>query len=401
MLRRTFSLTSKFNFLDPFRLKLTPDEVLIKETARNYCQNELMPRILMANRNEKFDRNIIKEMGSLGFLGPTLPQQYGCAETNYVSYGLIASEIERVDSAYRSVMSVQSSLVMYPIHAYGTDYLRNKYLPKLAKGELVGCFGLTEPNHGSDPSGMETRVRYDKGSDEFIISGSKNWITNSPIADVFVIWANDENRRIQGFVLERGMAGLETTKISGKFSLRASDTGMIFMDNVRVPAANHLKNVSGLAGPFGCLNKARYGIAWGSLGAAEFCMEQARTYTLERKQFGAPLAANQIIQKKLADMCTEIALGRNACLAVGRLMDENQVAPEAISLIKRNNAGKSLAIARECRDMLGGNGISDEYHIIRHVMNLEAVNTYEGTHDIHALILGRAITGIPAFVPSV
>jgi glutaryl-CoA dehydrogenase len=248
---------------------------------------------------------------------------------------------------------------------------------------------------------METRVRYDKGSDEFIISGSKNWITNSPIADVFVIWANDENRRIQGFVLERGMAGLETTKISGKFSLRASDTGMIFMDNVRVPAANHLKNVSGLAGPFGCLNKARYGIAWGSLGAAEFCMEQARTYTLERKQFGAPLAANQIIQKKLADMCTEIALGRNACLAVGRLMDENQVAPEAISLIKRNNAGKSLAIARECRDMLGGNGISDEYHIIRHVMNLEAVNTYEGTHDIHALILGRAITGIPAFVPSV
>lgn len=400
MIRRTFSLSSKFNFLDPFRLKLTSDELLIKETARNYCQTELMPRILMANRNEKFDRNIIKEMGSLGFLGPTLPQQYGCAETNYVSYGLIASEIERVDSAYRSAMSVQSSLVMYPIYKYGTEYLRTKYLPELAKGNLIGCFGLTEPNHGSDPSGMETNVRYDKGTDEFVISGSKNWITNSPIADVFVIWANDENRRIQGFVLERGMPGLETTKINGKFSLRASDTGMIFMDNVRVPSANHLKNISGLAGPFGCLNKARYGIAWGSLGAAEFCMEQARAYTLDRKQFGAPLAANQIIQKKLAEMCTEIALGRNACLAVGRLMDENQVTPEAISLIKRNNAGKSLAIARECRDMLGGNGISDEYHIIRHVMNLEAVNTYEGTHDIHALILGRAITGIPAFVPA-
>jgi len=400
MIRRTFSLRSKFNFLDPFRIKLTPDEVQIQQTARQYCQTELMPRILMANRNEKFDRNIIKEMGSLGFLGPTLPQQYGCAETNYVSYGLIASEIERVDSAYRSAMSVQSSLVMYPIYKYGTEYLRTKYLPELAKGNLIGCFGLTEPNHGSDPSGMETNVRYDKGTDEFVISGSKNWITNSPIADVFVIWANDENRRIQGFVLERGMPGLETTKINGKFSLRASDTGMIFMDNVRVPSANHLKNISGLAGPFGCLNKARYGIAWGSLGAAEFCMEQARAYTLDRKQFGAPLAANQIIQKKLADMCTEIALGRNACLAVGRLMDENQVTPEVISLIKRNNAGKSLAIARECRDMLGGNGISDEYHIIRHVMNLEAVNTYEGTHDIHALILGRAITGIPAFVPA-
>ena len=399
MIRRALPLRSKFNFLDPFRIKLTPDEVQIQQTARQYCQTELMPRILMANRNEKFDRNIMKEMGSLGFLGPTLPQQYGCAETNYVSYGLIASEIERVDSAYRSAMSVQSSLVMYPIHKYDTEYLRTKYLPKLATGELVGCFGLTEPNHGSDPSGMETRAIYDKGTDEFIISGSKNWITNSPIADVFVIWANDENRRIQGFVLERGMPGLETTKISGKFSLRASDTGMIFMDNVRVPAANHLKNISGLAGPFGCLNKARYGIAWGSLGAAEFCMEQARTYTLDRKQFGAPLAANQIIQKKLADMCTEIALGRNACISVGRLMDENQVTPEVISLIKRNNAGKSLAIARECRDMLGGNGISDEYHIIRHVMNLEAVNTYEGTHDIHALILGRAITGIPAFVP--
>jgi glutaryl-CoA dehydrogenase len=395
MLRKTL-----FNHLDPFKLFFTAEELLIQQTARDYCQKELMPRILNANRNEKFDRNIMREMGSLGLLGPTLPEKYGCSATNHVSYGLIAAEIERVDSAYRSAMSVQSSLVMYPIYAYGTDYLKNKFLPELAKGELVGCFGLTEPNHGSDPSGMETKVRYDKARDEFVINGSKNWITNSPIADVFIIWANDENGRIQGFVLERGMPGLETTKISGKFSLRSSDTGMIFMDNVRVPAKNHLKNISGLAGPFGCLNKARYGIAWGSLGAAEFCMEQARNYTMERKQFGAPLAANQLIQKKLADMCTEIAIGRSACLHVGRQMDLSETtSPEAISLIKRNSCGKSLAIARECRDMLGGNGISDEYHIIRHVMNLEAVNTYEGTHDIHALILGRAITGIPAFTP--
>jgi glutaryl-CoA dehydrogenase len=401
MIRRTFARCSKFNHLDPFCIsaKLSPDERLIQQTARDYCQKELLPRILMANRNETFDRNIMKEMGALGFLGPTLPQKYGCSETNHVSYGLIATEIERVDSAYRSAMSVQSSLVMYPIYAYGSDYLKNKYLPELAKGNLIGCFGLTEPNHGSDPSGMETRAKYDKATDEYVISGSKNWITNSPIADVFIIWANDDNGRIQGFVLEREMPGLETSKISGKFSLRASDTGMIFMDNVRVPSANRLHKVSGLAGPFGCLNKARYGIAWGSLGAAEFCMEQARTYTMDRKQFGAPLAANQLIQKKLADMCTEIAIGRNACLAVGRLMDEGPVAPEAISLIKRNSCGKSLAIVRECRDMLGGNGISDEYHVIRHVMNLEAVNTYEGTHDIHALILGRAITGIPAFAP--
>jgi glutaryl-CoA dehydrogenase len=395
MLRKTL-----FNHLDPFKLFFSAEELLIQQTARDYCQKELMPRILNANRNEKFDRNIMREMGSLGLLGPTLPEKYGCCATNHVSYGLIAAEIERVDSAYRSAMSVQSSLVMYPIYAYGTDYLKNKFLPELAKGELVGCFGLTEPNHGSDPSGMETRVRFDKDTNEFVINGSKNWITNSPIADVFIIWANDESGRIQGFVLERGMPGLETTKISGKFSLRASDTGMIFMDNVRVPAKNHLKNISGLAGPFGCLNKARYGIAWGSLGAAEFCMEQARKYTMERKQFGAPLAANQLIQKKLADMCTEIAIGRSACLHVGRQMDQSiGISPEAISLIKRNSCGKSLAIARECRDMLGGNGISDEYHIIRHVMNLEAVNTYEGTHDIHALILGRAITGIPAFTP--
>lgn len=400
----------KFNYLDPFRLLLTAEELQIQRTARDYCQKELMPRILNANRNEQFDKNIMKEMGSLGLLGPTLPEKYGCSATNHVSYGLIAAEIERVDSAYRSAMSVQSSLVMYPIYAYGSEYLKNKYLPELAKGNLIGCFGLTEPNHGSDPSGMETRVRFDKGTNEFVISGSKNWITNSPIADVFIIWANDEQKRIQGFILERGMAGLETSKISGKFSLRASDTGAIFMDNVRVPLKNHLANTSGLAGPFGCLNKARYGIAWGSLGAAEFCMEQARKYTLERKQFGAPLAANQLIQKKLADMCTEIAIGRAACLQVGRQMDltdgssvarSETISPEAISLIKRNSCGKSLAIARECRDMLGGNGISDEYHIIRHAMNLEAVNTYEGTHDIHALILGRAITGIPAFTPKI
>jgi glutaryl-CoA dehydrogenase len=400
MFRRFFSTAkSKFNYLDPLCLELKPDERIIQQMARNYCQNELMPRILLANRNEKFDKNIMKEMGSLGLLGPTLPEKYGCASVSNVSYGLIAAEIERVDSSYRSAMSVQSSLVMYPIYAYGSDYLRNKYLPELAKGNLIGCFGLTEPNHGSDPSGMETRVKYDKGTDEYIITGSKNWITNSPIADIFIIWANDENNCIQGFVLERGMIGLETTKISGKFSLRASDTGMIFMDNVRVPASNHLKNIKGLAGPFGCLNKARYGIAWGALGAADFCMETVRNYTIERKQFGSPLAANQLIQKKLADMCTEITIGRATCLMVGRQMDNNTVTPETISMIKRNSCGKSLAIARECRDMLGGNGISDEYHVIRHMMNLEAVNTYEGTHDIHALILGRAITGISAFTP--
>ncbi len=394
---------SKFNYKDPLSLQslLSYDESMIQQTTREYCQKELMPRILMANRNEQFDRNIMKEMGSLGLLGPTLPEKYGCSSVGYVSYGLIASEIERVDSAYRSAMSVQSSLVMYPIYAYGTDYLRMKYLPELAKGNLIGCFGLTEPNHGSDPSGMETRAKYDKETDEFIISGSKNWITNSPIADIFIIWANDENNRIQGFVLERGMTGLETTKINGKFSLRASDTGMIFMDNVRVPAKNHLTGISGLAGPFGCLNNARYGIAWGALGAAEFCMETALKYTLERKQFGSPLAANQLIQKKFADISTEISIGRTSCLQVGRLMDKGIASPEMISMIKRNNCGKSLTIARDCRDMLGGNGISDEYHIIRHCMNLEAVNTYEGTHDIHALILGRAITGISAFVPKI
>ena len=391
----------KFVLSDPFGLfsRLKPDERMIQEVAREYCQKELMPRILMANRNEVFDRKIMKEMGSIGLLGPTLPEKYKCANAGYVSYGLITNEIEKVDSAYRSAMSVQSSLVMYPIYAYGSEYLREKFLPELASGNLIGCFGLTEPNHGSDPSSMETRVRYDPNCDEFIINGSKNWITNAPIADVFIIWANDEQHRIQGFVVERGTPGLETYKINGKFSLRASETGTIFLDNVRVPATHHLDKISGLGGPFGCLNNARYGIAWGSLGSAEFCMNNAREYTLGRKQFGAPLAANQLIQKKLADMLSEITIGREACYQVGRMMDEGKASPEIISLIKRNSCSKSIAIARECRDMLGGNGISDEYHIIRHVMNLEAVNTYEGTNDIHALILGKAITGIPAFAP--
>ena len=404
MFRRTATIRAKsfFSYSDPFDIfsRLKPDEQMIQTVAREFSQKELMPRILMANRNEVFDRNIMKEMGKIGLLGLTLPEKYGCANAGYISYGLVATEIEKVDSAYRSAMSVQSSLVMYPIYAYGTEYLRRKFLPELATGNLIGCFGLTEPNHGSDPSGMETRVRYDVGADEFVINGSKNWITNAPIADIFIIWARDDKDRIQGFVVERGTPGLETTKINGKFSLRASETGMIFMDNVRVPTKHHLNKMSGLGAPFGCLNNARYGISWGSLGAAETCMNIARDYTMGRKQFGAPLAANQLIQKKLADMLTEITIGRNACYQVGRMMDEQKSSPEAISLIKRNSCGKSLAIARECRDILGGNGISDEYHVIRHVMNLEAVNTYEGTHDIHALILGRAITGIPAFAPA-
>ncbi len=400
MFRRTAKqLRSSFSFADPFRITahLNTEESTIQQVASEYCQKELMPRILQANRNETFDRKIMTEMGSIGLLGPTLPQKYGCAGVGYVSYGLITSEIERVDSAYRSAMSVQSSLVMFPIYKYGTEYLRRKYLPELASGKFVGCFGLTEPNHGSDPSSMETRVVYDAATDEYVLNGSKNWITNAPIADVFVIWARDDKDRIQGFVVERGTPGLETTKISGKFSLRASETGMIFMDNVRVPAKQHLDGISGLGGPFGCLNNARYGISWGSLGAAEFCMNVARDYTIGRKQFGSPLASNQLIQKKFADMFSEIAIGRLACFHTGRLLDEKNASNEIISLLKRNNCGKSLAIARECRDMLGGNGVSDEYHVIRHVMNLEAVNTYEGTHDIHALILGRAITGISAF----
>lgn len=374
---------------------------MMQDAANAFCQQELQPRIMLANRNEDtMDKSMMQEMGALGLLGVTIPEKYGGAGLGYVSYGLVATEVERVDSAYRSAMSVQSSLVMYPINAYGSEEQKMKYLPELAQGNLIGCFGLTEPNHGSDPSSMETRAVYDEGTNEFIINGAKNWITNSPIADVFIVWARNEEGRVQGFILEKGMPGLEAPKIEGKFSLRASATGMIFMEDVRVPASNALPHISGLKGPFGCLNNARYGIAWGVLGAAEFCMHQAREYTLDRKQFGAPLAANQLPQKKLADMSTEIALGRQGCLQVGRLMEQGNAAPDMISMIKRNSCGKALDIARTARDMLGGNGVSDEYHIIRHVMNLEAVNTYEGTHDIHALILGRAITGIPAFVPS-
>ncbi len=386
-----------FDWLDPFLLadQLTEDERLIQKTAHDYAQEKLMPRILEAHRHERFDRAIFREMGELGFLGSTLPEEYGCAGVNYVSYGLIAREIERVDSGYRSAMSVQSSLVMFPIWAYGSEEQRRRWLPRLATGEIVGCFGLTEPDHGSDVAGMRTRARRVPGG--FELSGAKNWITNSPIADILLVWAKDEDDVIRGFVIERGARGLETPKIEGKFSLRASVTGMIMMDRVFVPEENLLPNVSGLRGPFGCLNRARYGIAWGVMGAAEFCWHRARDYVMERKQFGRPLAANQLVQKKLADMQTEIALGLQAALRVGRLLDEGKAAPEAISLIKRNNCGKALEIARTARDMHGGNGIADEYHVIRHVLNLEAVNTYEGTHDIHALILGRAQTGIQAF----
>jgi glutaryl-CoA dehydrogenase len=390
------SAKAKFVWEDPFLLddQLTEDERLIRESARGYCQDKLMPRVLEAFRHEKFDREIMNEMGELGFLGSTI-EGYGCAGVNYTSYGLIAREVEYVDSGYRSALSVQSSLVMHPIHAYGTEAQRQKYLPKLAKGEWVGCFGLTEPDHGSDPGGMKTRAKKVQGG--YLLTGNKMWITNSPIADVFVIWAKDDEGTIRGFILEKGMKGLSAPKIEGKFSLRASTTGEVVMDNVEVPEDNLLPNVKGLAGPFGCLNNARYGIAWGALGAAEFCWHRARSYTLERKQFGRPLAANQLIQKKLADMQTEIAIGLQACLRVGRLKDEGRAAPEAISLIKRNSAGKALEIARMARDMHGGNGVHDEFHVIRHVLNLEAVNTYEGTHDIHALILGRAQTDIQAF----
>jgi glutaryl-CoA dehydrogenase len=370
------------------------EERMIRDAARAYCQEKLLPRVIEANRIEHFDREIMNEMGALGFLGSTL-QGYGCAGVNHVAYGLVAREVERVDSGYRSAMSVQSSLVMHPIFTYGTEAQRQKYLPKLATGEWVGCFGLTEPNHGSDPGSMITRARKTRGG--YVLHGQKMWITNSPIADVFVVWAKDDAGEIRGFVLERGMKGLTAPKIEGKFSLRCSVTGEIVMDEVSVPEENLLPNAKGLGGPFGCLNKARYGIAWGALGAAEFCWHAARRYTLERKQFGRPLAANQLIQKKLADMQTEIALGLQAVLRLGRLMDEGNATPEMVSLLKRNNCGKSLDIARLARDMHGGNGIADEYHVIRHVMNLETVNTYEGTHDIHALILGRAQTGIQAF----
>ena len=385
-----------FNWQDPLLLDslLSEEERLIRDSAHQYCQEKLMPRILMANRDEHFDVDIMKEFGELGLLGATIEEKYGCANVNYVSYGLIAREVERVDSGYRSAMSVQSSLVMHPIHAYGSEEQKMKYLPKLASGEFIGCFGLTEPNSGSDPASMATKaVKVDGG---YQLNGSKMWITNSPVADVFIVWAKLDDV-IRGFILEKGMAGLSAPKIEGKFSLRASITGEIVMDNVFVPEANMLPHAKGLSGPFGCLNKARYGIAWGALGAAEFCWHGARQYTLDREQFGKPLAATQLIQKKLADMQTEISTGLLSCLQVGRLMDANELAVEAISLIKRNSCGKALEIARQARDMHGGNGISDEFHIIRHVMNLEAVNTYEGTHDVHALILGRAQTGIQAF----
>ncbi|MEE2913535.1 MAG: acyl-CoA dehydrogenase [Pseudomonadota bacterium] len=385
-----------FQWDDPFFLdeQLNEDERMIRDAARAYAQEKLMTRVQEANRNEFFHREIMNEMGELGLLGPTLPEKYGCSNVNYVCYGLVAREVERVDSGYRSAMSVQSSLVMHPIYNYGTEEQREKYLPKLASGEWIGCFGLTEPDHGSDPSSMITRAEKTDGG--YLINGAKMWITNSPLADVAVVWAKLYGK-IRGFLVERGTPGFETPKIEGKFSLRASTTGEIVLSDVEVPEENLLPNVSGLSGPFGCLNKARYGIAWGTMGAAEFCWHAARTYTLERTQFGRPLAANQLIQKKLADMQTEITLGLQGCIRLGRLMDDDNCPVENISLMKRNNCGKALDIARMSRDMHGGNGISDEYHVIRHVMNLETVNTYEGTHDVHALILGRAQTGLQAF----
>ena len=385
-----------FRWDDPLLLddELDEAERIVRDAARDYCQERLLPRIVEANRHERFDREILHEMGALGFLGATL-EGYGCAGVNHVCYGLIAREVERIDSGYRSVMSVQSSLVMYPIHSYGTQAQRERYLPRLATGELVGCFGLTEPNHGSDPGSMQTQARRVEGG--WKLHGAKTWITNAPIADVFVVWAKDDAGGIRGFILDKGMKGLSAPKIEGKFSLRASLTGEIVMDEVFVPDDNLLPGAKGLKGPFGCLNKARYGIAWGALGAAESCWHAARRYTLDRKQFGRPLAANQLIQWKLANMQTDIALGLQAALRVGRLIDAGRATPEMISLVKRNSCGKALDIARTARDMHGGNGIVDEFHVIRHLMNLEAVNTYEGTHDVHALILGRAQTGIQAF----
>ena len=402
------NVKTKFDWQDPFFLmeQLSDEERAIADAAREFCQEKLQTRVLMAARHEKFDREIMNEAGAMGFLGCTI-DGYGCAGLNYVSYGLVAREVERVDSGYRSAISVQSSLVMHPIHAYGSVAQREKYLPKLATGEWVGCFGLTEPNHGSDPASMITRAKpvTRDGVDGFIMKGTKMWITNAPIADVFVVWAKLEDEdgtvggqeSIHGFILEKGMTGLSAPKIEGKMSLRASITGEIVMDDVFVPTENLLPNVNGLKGPFGCLNKARYGIAWGALGAAEDCWFRARQYTMDREQFGRPLAQNQLIQKKLADMQTEITLGLQGCLRVGRLMDEGKAMPEMISLIKRNSCGKALDIARLARDMHGGNGIHDEYHVIRHMINLETVNTYEGTHDVHALILGRAQTGLQAF----
>ena len=390
---------STFAWDDPFLIEqqLTEDERMIRDTARDYAREKLAPRIVDAYARETTDREIFHEMGRLGLLGVTLPEEYGCAGANYVSYGLVAREIEGVDSGYRSMLSVQSSLVMYPINAYGSTDQKRKYLPKLASGEWIGCFGLTEPDAGSDPGGMTTRA--EKVADGYRLTGSKMWISNAPIADVFVIWAKSaaHGGDIKGFILEKGMKGLSAPKIDGKLSLRASITGEVVMDGVVVPEDNILPNVSGLKGPFGCLNRARYGIAWGVMGAAEDCYARARQYTLERKQFGRPLAATQLVQKKLADMQTEIALGLQAALRVGRLFDEGKAPPEAISIIKRNNCGKALDIARVARDMHGGNGIHGAYHVMRHAQNLETVNTYEGAHDVHALILGRAITGIQAF----
>ena len=388
-----------FNWEDPLLINslISEEEALIKSTAHEYAQAKLLPRAEVAFLEEKTDKNIFKEMGELGLLGITIPEKYGCAGASYVSYGLVAKEVERVDSGYRSMMSVQSSLVMHPIYSYGSEEQRQKYLPGLASGDLIGCFGLTEPDAGSDPSSMKTTATKVKGG--YSLSGSKMWISNSPIADVFVVWAKSKEHgdAIKGFILEKGMNGLSAPKIKGKLSLRASITGEIVMDNVFVPDENLMPNITGLKGPFGCLNRARYGIAWGVMGAAEDCWHRARQYTLDRKQFGKPLAATQLIQKKLADMQTEIALGLGAALQVGRLFDQGNLAPEAISLIKRNNCGKALEIARHSRDMHGGNGIHAEYQVMRHLMNLETVNTYEGTHDVHALILGRAQTGIQAF----
>ncbi|AZG09897.1 acyl-CoA dehydrogenase [Pigmentiphaga sp. H8] len=392
---------AQFNWADPLLLdqQLTDDERMVREAAAAYCQDKLMPRVLESFRNERTDAAIFREMGELGLLGPTIPEQYGGPGLNYVCYGLIAREVERVDSGYRSMMSVQSSLVMVPIHEFGTEAQKQKYLPKLATGELIGCFGLTEPNHGSDPGSMVTRATKVDGG--YRLSGAKMWITNSPIADVFVVWAKlkdeDGKDNIRGFILEKGWKGLSAPAIHGKVGLRTSITGEIVMDEVFVPEENYMPNVAGLKGPFTCLNSARYGIAWGALGAAEYCWHTARQYVLDRKQFGRPLAANQLVQKKLADMQTEITLGLQGCLQLGRMKDAGTAAVEITSIMKRNSCGKSLDIARVARDMLGGNGISDEFGVIRHVVNLEVVNTYEGTHDIHALILGRAQTGIQAF----
>jgi glutaryl-CoA dehydrogenase len=388
---------AEFNWQDPLRLdaQLNEEERMVRDAAHDYCQGKLAPRVLEAFRHEKTDEKIFREMGELGLLGPTIPGEYGGPGLSYVCYGLIAREVERVDSGYRSMMSVQSSLVMLPIHEFGNEQTKRKFLPKLASGEWIGCFGLTEPNHGSDPGSMQTRAKTVKGG--YSLTGAKMWISNSPIADVFVVWAKDDGGQIRGFVLEKSFKGLSAPKIHGKLGLRASITGEIVMDNVFCPEENAFPEVRGLKGPFTCLDSARYGIAWGALGAAEDCFQRARQYVLDRKQFGRPLAANQLVQKKLADMQSEIALGLQGCLRLGRMKDEGSASPEMTSLLKRNSCGKALDIARVARDMLGGNGISDEFGVVRHLLNLEVVNTYEGTHDIHALILGRAITGLQAF----